>query len=186
VLNVPLLSRVLPAARVEELTAEGLFHAHGPFAWRVLRRLGVREADVDDACQEVFVTVHRRLPEYEPRAASPRAWLYAICVRVAADHRKRAHVRREVSSEPLPELAIAPSQEDALALREAREVLDGLLDGLDDDKRAVFVLHEVEQLAMKEVAVVLGCPLQTAYSRLHAAQRELDAAIRRLRATEGP
>jgi RNA polymerase sigma-70 factor (ECF subfamily) len=189
VFNFPLSllprTAIARAASSEPVTAEALFHAYAAFAWRVLRRLGVREADADDVCQEVFVIVHRRIPEYEPRS-SPRAWLYAICVRVAADYRKRAHVRREVCSEPPREPAIEAAQEDDVALRQAREVLDRLLDELDDDKRAVFVLHQIEELAMKEVAAALGCPLQTAYSRLHAAQRELDGALRRLRAKEQP
>jgi RNA polymerase sigma-70 factor (ECF subfamily) len=165
-------------------TAAELFREHGAFAWRLLRRLGVAESDADDACQEVFVAVHRRLPQFEGRS-STQTWVYGICVRVASDQRKRSLARREALPERLPERAVAAHQEDDLALREARELLDRLLDGLDDNKRAVFVLYEIEELPMKEVAVALGCPLQTAYSRLHAARSEIDAALGRLRAKEG-
>ncbi len=77
------------------------------------------------------------------------------------------------------------NQEDDAALREARATLDRILDGLDDDKRAVFVLFEIEELPMTEVAMAVGCPLQTAYSRLHAARREVEAAMHRLRAKQG-
>lgn len=165
------------------LTAAGLFVEYAPFAWRVLRRLGVAEGDTDDVCQEVFVAVHRRLPEFEGRS-SPHTWLFGICVRVASDHRKRVNARREVTSALPPDRAVDAHQEDDLALREARAVLDRLLDTLDDDQRAVFVLYELEELPMSEVATAVGCPLQTAYSRLHAARRGIDAALHRLHASE--
>jgi RNA polymerase sigma-70 factor (ECF subfamily) len=164
---------------------EGLFRDYGAFAWRVLRRLGVAERDVEDVCQEVFVTVHRRLPSFEGRS-SAQTWLYGICVRTAADYRKRAIHRREVPVKEPYEGAIDANQESDTALREARATLDRILDALDDDKRAVFVLFEIEELPMTEVAIAVGCALQTAYSRLHAARRDVKAAMHRLRATEQP
>ena len=170
------------------LTVAQVFRDHAPFVWRALRRLGVREADVEDVCQEVFVVVHRRLADFEGRS-SVRTWVYGICVRVASDWRKRAHVRREMlapkdeGSEK--ELDAPPSSRRGLprdpgaevARREARAILDGILDQLDEDKRAVFVLYEIEQLTMNEVAEAIGCPLQTAYSRLHAARKIVEAQI---------
>lgn len=157
---------------------------HGPYVWRVLRRLGVSETDVDDVCQEVFLVVHRKLGEFEGRSAL-RTWIYAIAVRTAADHRKRAHRRHEIVSAEVPD---APGSDDplrTLQLRRARTLLDDLIGALDDDKRAVFVLFEIEQLPMQEVAEALGCPLQTAYSRLHAARAQIQAGAARLRAAEG-
>jgi RNA polymerase sigma-70 factor (ECF subfamily) len=171
------------AAPPRELTAAALFEEHAAFAWRVLRRLGVSDADADDACQEVFLTVHRRLPVFEGRS-SPRTWIYGICIRVASDYRNRATTRREVSSSTPPDQAVEASQVGDLALREARALLDRILDGLDDDKRAAFVLYELEELSLKELAAALGCPLQTAFSRLQAARREVEAAMARLRAKE--
>jgi RNA polymerase sigma-70 factor (ECF subfamily) len=165
------------------LRTADVFNENAPFAWRVLRRLGVAEADADDVCQEVFVTVHRRLREFEGRS-SVRTWLYGICVRTASDYRKRARTRREVASEAPPEQPVGPDQEDDLSLRQARDTLDRILDQLDDDKRAVFVLYEIEELPMVDVSGVLGCHLQTAYSRLHAARREVEAALERLRARD--
>jgi RNA polymerase sigma-70 factor (ECF subfamily) len=165
------------------ITAEGLFREHGTFAWRVLRRLGVPDADVDDVCQEVFVVVHRRIAAFEGRS-STRTWVYGICVRAAANHRRRGPGRREVLSDRPPEGTIDAPQEDNTALRQARAVLDRILDELDDDRRAVFVLYEIEELGMSEVASALGCPLQTAYSRLHAARRDVEAAMARLRPSE--
>jgi RNA polymerase sigma-70 factor, ECF subfamily len=162
----------------------GLFRDHGAFAWRVLRRLGVAERDVDDVCQEVFVTVHRRLATFEGRS-SAQSWLYGICVRTASDYRRRAVHHREVAAGEAHESSIDSNQEDDAALREARATLDRILDALDDDKRAVFVLFEIEELPMTEVAMAVGCPLQTAYSRLHAARREVEAAMHRFRAKQG-
>jgi RNA polymerase sigma-70 factor (ECF subfamily) len=138
---------------------------------------------VDDVCQEVFVTVHRRLSDFEGRS-SLRTWVYGICVRTASDYRKRVRSRREVSSEVGPEPAVSPGQEYAVSIRQARTALDRILDGLDEDKRAVFVLYEIEELPMADVAGILGCPLQTAYSRLHVARGEVEQAVERLRAGE--
>lgn len=158
---------------------------HGPYVWRVLRRLGVAEADADDVCQEVFLVVHRKLTEFEQRSAL-RTWIYGIAVRTASDYRKRAHRRHEVTTSELPDVPTpADDPHRTLQLRQARSLLDELVAALDDDKRAVFVLFEIEQLAMQEVAEALGCPLQTAYSRLHAARAQLQAAVARHRAQEG-
>lgn len=157
-----------------------IFREHGAFVWRALRRFGVAPADVDDACQEVFVVVYRKLREYEGRSEL-RTWLYGIAVRVAAAHRRKSHVRHElVQEEPVePERPLAADPETALSDREALALLDRALEALDDEKRAVFVLYEVEGLEMPEVAEAVGCPLQTAYSRLHAARREVERSMRR-------
>jgi len=146
-----------------------VFREHAPYVWRVLRKLGVSEADAPDLCQEVFVVVHRKLPEFEGRSALT-TWLYGICVRTASDHRRRAHVRREEVTDTVPEGRESAPQPKDLARRQARALLDGALNALDEDKRAVFVLYEIEELPMSEVADAVGCPLQTAYSRLYAAR----------------
>jgi len=166
----------LPADPSQSVDFSRVFKELGPFVWRALRRLGVREADVEDACQEVFVVVHRKLAGFEGRS-SVRTWVYGIAIRVAADHRRRAYVRRERITEP-PEQIAEPSQSLELEQAEGRAMLDAALEVLDDDKRAVFVLYEIEELTMAEVASALGCPLQTAYSRLHAARRIVEEAVR--------
>jgi RNA polymerase sigma-70 factor (ECF subfamily) len=143
-----------------------------------LRRLGVSASDVEDVCQEVFITVHRRLPTFEGRS-SLLTWIYGICVKVAADHRKRLRTRRERMAEFAAEPIASSQLADPIAIREARAKLDRILDGLEDSKRAVFVLYEIEELPMGEVATALGVPIQTAYSRLHAARAEVAAAIGR-------
>jgi len=156
-----------------------IFHEHAPLVWRALRRLGVREADVEDLSQDVFVIVHRKLPSFEGRSALS-TWIYGICVRVASDHRKRAHVRREQPTERLPDERTSAPQIKELEREQARALLDRALELLDEDKRAVFVLYEIEELDMPEVAEALSCPLQTAYSRLYAARKIVQAEMTRL------
>jgi RNA polymerase sigma-70 factor (ECF subfamily) len=155
---------------------ERVFQDHAPYVWRALRRLGVAEADADDVCQDVFIVVHRRLGSFHG-GSSLRTWLYGICLRVASEHRRRPHHRRERVVSAVPDESVGPSQEDELERRRGIALLDAALDQLDDDKRAVFVLFEFEQVPMVEVAQAAGCPLQTAYSRLHAARRIVEAAL---------
>jgi RNA polymerase sigma-70 factor (ECF subfamily) len=138
----------------------------------VLRHLGVPGADLQDQAQEVFVAVFRGLQGFEGRSAL-RTWVYGICVRVASNYRRRAYVRRERSFSEPPEQALEPDQPRALEEGMGWPALRRLLDTLDADKREVFVLYELEELPMREVAEACGCPLQTAYSRLHAARRLL-------------
>ena len=156
---------------------DDVFRAHAPSVWRALRRLGVREPDIEDQCQEVFLVVHRKLPEFEGRSKLS-TWIYGICVRVASDYRRRAHVRRERGEDHLPEGRQSAPQIHDLERAQARAMLDAALAALDDDKRAVFVLFEIEQIPMTEVAEAVACPLQTAYSRLYAARKHVTETLR--------
>jgi len=171
-------ARVAEVSQVPESDFDAIVREHGPYIWRVLRRMGVQEADVEDIWQETFIIVHRKLGSFEGRAAL-RTWMAAIAVRVTSDYRKRAHRRRERPTEELPDAGTAAPQQDDLLQRERRATLDKLLAGLKPDQREVLVLYEFGELPMSEVAETLGCPLQTAYSRLHAARRALEAAARR-------
>jgi RNA polymerase sigma-70 factor, ECF subfamily len=153
-----------------------IFDEHARYVWRTLRHLGISDADTPDLCQEVFVTVHRRLSSFEGRSTL-RTWLYGICIRVASEHRRRPHIRRETPlSEPPHEssgqFATAPDSN-----LEQRRTVQRLLAVLDEDKRQVVVLYEIEGFSMKEVAEIVQCPLQTAYSRLHAGRALMLAAL---------
>lgn len=155
---------------------EELFRVYAPFVWRVLGRLGVEQPDLADASQEVFLVVHRRADDFEGRS-SVKTWIFGICVRVAASFRRRI---RRITAEPFSESRIGVewgSPESHLDQQRARERLMRVLSELDDDKRAVFVLYELEDLSMPEVAEALGCPLTTAYSRLHAARKAVKTAF---------
>ena len=147
------------------------FAKHSRFVWRVLARLGVEGRDVPDACQEVFLVVHRRLDEFEPERANLRSWIYGICARVASAYRRRNPGRRDAPDSVLANLAVPGSQENEVAERRAWRKLSRVLENMDEVKRETFVLFELEALPMTEIATLLDCPLQTAYSRLHAARR---------------
>jgi RNA polymerase sigma-70 factor, ECF subfamily len=154
-----------------------VFDEYAPFVWRAMRRLRVPPSDLDDACQEVFMVLYRRLSEFEGRSAL-RTWVYGICVRVAlACRRKRGPQLAELSHRTdhgdLGDVAVETTIGEELDRNRALAELDRALDRLDDDKRAVFVLYELEDLPMPEVAAAVACPLQTAYSRLHAARRQI-------------
>ncbi len=162
----------------DDLTFERVFREHAAFAGRVLRRFGVQPRDLADAAQDVFLVVHRRLPELEQPAAL-RTWLYRICARVAADYRKRAHRRYERFDQGEADAPVADGQESDARHAQLVAQLERTLDALGDEQRQVFVLFELEELRMIEVAELLGCPLKTAFSRLYAARREVRAELRR-------
>jgi len=161
-------------------TAADVFREHGGFVFRLLRRLGVPDADLDDLTQEVFIIVHRSLDRYEERNQM-RSWLYRICVREASRLRRSRKPVDTVDVDTLVEPS-GPTPEDAAQANQARADFDRLLGVLDEERRAVFVLYEVEELSMEEVAKVVGCPLATAYSRLRSARQLVVAAAKRLEA----
>ncbi|MDF2694417.1 MAG: polymerase sigma factor RpoE [Labilithrix sp.] len=177
-----LVIATVPTPR-EEPTASDIFREHGRYVFRLLRRLGVPDADADDVLQEVFVVVHRKLSDFDPHG-SLRAWVYGICVRRAANYRKRQRGRSALPPEDAIDRAAADqtAPPEALDARKARAVLETILRGLPDQKREVFVLHVIEELSMHEVAVALECPLHTAYSRFYSARKLVDDGIRRARA----
>lgn len=156
-----------------------VYEEHVDFVWRVARRLGVPEASLDDAVQDVFLVVHDRLSTFEGRS-SLRTWIYGIVRRVARDHRPSKRER------PLDEAPETPSEtasaHDGLERAEAKRLLHALLESLDDEKREVFVLAELEEMPMPEVALAIGINVNTAHARLRAARHHLDDALARLHA----
>lgn len=175
----PESTKALPAAVMSSLHAKSepvrrttrqLFEAHAGFVLRLVRHLGVSASDAEDVTQEVFMIAHRRLGDLHG-GASDRSWLFGITRRVVANHRRKSTRRREkLDGDELHAGELGPPAEDALQLSRDRVLLQGALDRLDGDKRAVFVLFELEGVAMQEVADMMRCPLNTAYSRLYAAR----------------
>jgi len=164
------------------LDVTALHAAHADFVWATLQRFGVRDADLEDAMQETFVVVHRRLDTWD-RTSKITTWLFGVAMRVAAAFRRKAHVRRERATEGVGEMDADPglSPEDLAARREARRKLEAILDELDLERRAVFVMFEIEEMSCDEIAGVLGVPVGTVYSRLHKARKEFAAAMERSR-----
>lgn len=156
-----------------------VFKAHHAYVWRILRHLGVTAADQEDVLQEVFVVVHRRLADYREQDKM-RSWLYAICTRVVRDYRRRAGRRHEELREA-PEQPNEAPQANAVADQQALSVAHRLLETLPEKQRAVFVLYEIEQLSMPEIALAVECPLPTAYARLRKARERVLAEVARIR-----
>jgi RNA polymerase sigma-70 factor (ECF subfamily) len=138
-----------------------------------LGKLGVRSSEIEDIAHDVFVVAFERRGRFD--AARPiRPWLFGIAFRVARGRGRRAYRLHELAGE-LPEVAdAAPTPDEAAADREARGILHRALAELDEDQRAVFVLHDLEQQSMPAIAELLEVPLNTAYSRLRLARKKLN------------
>jgi RNA polymerase sigma-70 factor (ECF subfamily) len=168
------------------LDVTAVHSTHADFVFRSLSRLGVREPDLLDALQEVFVVVHRRASSYDG-TSKLTSWLFGICLRVAAAHRRKLYRRRE---QPLgDELELGqseqPGPEQAVAAKQARAELEAILEQLSLDKRAVFVMFEIEAMSCAEIAATLELPLGTVHSRLHAARHEFARILERRRTRRG-
>jgi RNA polymerase sigma-70 factor (ECF subfamily) len=181
----PLTAVAAPLSRRDapprEVAFRALYDGHVDFVWRNLRRLGISEAEVDDKTQEVFVIAHKRFDLFEERGHGPRAWLFQIALRVASDarrHRRRHPVDPDGGAAQDRE-SIAPPQTDDLDRREQLGRLDRALGTIEVGRRAVLVLHEIEEMTAPEIAEVLGIPLNTVYSRLRVARGELETALAR-------
>jgi RNA polymerase sigma-70 factor (ECF subfamily) len=159
---------------------DDVYDQHFAFAWRNLRRLGVHEPQLSDAAQDVFLVVHRRLPEFSADSRAPlRSWLYSIVVRVARQYRRGL---RRKPTEGLDDVGSVPDAsgmepERSAQQSEALRQLLGLLDGLDENKREAFVLAELEGLTAPEIAEILGVNVNTIYARIRAARRALEAIV---------
>ncbi len=139
---------------------------------RFLRRLGVPTADLEDVTQEVFLVVHRQLPTFAGRS-SLRTWIFGICTRTASNYQRKAYRRRERATAEPPTESAADDPHRNLAQRERAAWLLAALADLPEPQRQVFVLYELEDLSMPEVARVVGCPLSTAYSRLRSGRQRV-------------
>jgi RNA polymerase sigma-70 factor (ECF subfamily) len=159
-----------------------IFREHHSAVTRWVRNLGISPADADDVVQEVFLVVHRRLPEFRG-PGTVRGWLFSITRRVCSNVRRgraRAHARLQKSERPSPPRA----PDEALLRAEAFELMQGFLDRLDSTQRVVYVLMEVEGMHAPEVAELLGLGVQTVYSKLRSARGKLKKMIARHRAQE--
>lgn len=146
------------------------------FVSRLVRHLGVWEADVEDAAQQVFLTLDSKLEAVT--AGKERAFLAACAVHVAARHRRTRGRRREVPDEPLWELPSEVETPEAhLVRREQLQRLDTILGTMPEEQRDVFVLYEIEELTMAEIAEALTVPAGTVASRLRRAREIFQGAI---------
>jgi RNA polymerase sigma-70 factor (ECF subfamily) len=151
-------------------TFESLYEDHFDFVFRCLRRLGIAAANAEDACQEVFIVLHRRIGDIRAEA-SARAFLFGVATRVASEHRRK-HARNATLALN-EELAVPDTGNDpfvSAAQAQAARQLERFLATLDPDQRVVFMLVELEDFAVPEVCEALGAKLNTVYSRLRLAR----------------
>jgi RNA polymerase sigma-70 factor (ECF subfamily) len=172
------------SSRKREARFRALFDQEFDYVWVTLERLGVYDRDLEDVAQDVFVHVHRRLDEYNPRRPI-RPWLFVFSLRCASDWRKSASHRVEVLGARSETRTTALAADEELARAQDVDLVLRALESVEIEKRAVFILNEFDECPMKEIAESLGIPVQTGYSRLHAARDEFTTAVRRLRAQRG-
>jgi len=173
----------LEASGRSPLDFRSLFEMEASYVVRTLRRLGVAPADVEDMAHEVFLAVYGQLEHYD-RSRPVRPWLFAFAFRVAAQYRRKA--RRETDLSAVGEVPDHREPPDARLEREGKQrmVLDAL-EAVELERRAVFVLHELDGATCQEIARSLGIPLGTVYSRLRLARDDFSGAVRRLQAQRG-
>lgn len=179
-LGMPSLAHALePAAEAampaRAATFDEVYAAHFAFVWRVLRTFGVAEAGIEDAVQDVFVVVHRRLADFEGRAAIT-TWLFAIARRIASGYRRRMAGDR--TEELIDDVVGTADTFAALSRAQAAATVMAILERMDEDKRVVFALVELEGMSVPEVASVLDINVNTAYSRLRLARAAFEVAVR--------
>ena len=153
-------------------TVGSLYLEHADFVRHVLRACGVTAASLEDGVQDVFLVVFRRFDEFVPRA-SYKTWIYGIALRVAKDHRRRTF--RKGGLFDLDEIDVAcpgPDPCAAAATAQALRGLRGRLFRMDEARRSVFILAELEEMTAPEIAKTLRMNLNTVYSRLRSARRE--------------
>jgi RNA polymerase sigma-70 factor, ECF subfamily len=162
----------LPAVSADRRVAE-LVRQYYDFVWRSLRRLGVRDGDADDAAQHVFLIAARKLDAI--RQGCESSYLYQTALRIASDYRRSKKRRTETDfldqlDGPEPSDS-CPTMDELLDMRRARAQLDAILDSMPMDLRAVFVLHELDQSTMADIAALLAVPSGTVASRLRRARK---------------
>ena len=157
-----------------------VYERHFQYVWRCVRSLGVTQGSVDDAVQEVFLVVQRKLELFDG-ACELRTWLYAIVVRIV--RRYRAEAARAAQRQSASAHSDADALDASADLRREVETNEQLalasraLNQLDDIKREVFVFACVEGMSAPEIAAVTGAPLNTVYSRIRAAKQQFEQAV---------
>ena len=164
-------------------TVAEIYREHADFVWRCLYRFGVDPNDMKDVLQEVFLEVHKSWSRFEGRS-QVSTWLFGIALRVCNHYRRRRRGGREKFLEPAPVGIDSRTPEAAAVRNEARTRVVGILGSLSLEQRAVFVMFELEGYTCQQIAELIGVPLGTVYSRLHAARKAFRKHIRRLQNQE--
>lgn len=160
-----------------QLDFEQIYRAHFRRTWRLLKRVGVTEALLDDAAQDVFVVVHRRLNQLES-LEQVQSWIYGIALRVASDYRRRG-ARTQKRRAELPSEVQDGDPVRTMEMRQSLRILYEILSELDESKRTVFVLAELERMTAPEIAELLQLNLNTTYARMRAARLRFEKCLTR-------
>lgn len=165
----------------DDARLRAIFDEHYAFVWRYLRRMGLLPADADDAAQQVFVVLSRKLDRVE--LGKERAFLCGTATRICSEVRRARSRRREVQGAEVAEPIDGRLGPEGIADRaRARALLDLVLDQMDDSLRTVFVLFEIEEMSTADIAALIEVPTGTAASRLRRAREQFRAIIKRMRA----
>ena len=160
-------------------TFETIYHQYFRFVWSSVRRFGVSTEAIDDVVQEVFLVVHSKLHTVRDPSAM-RSWIYGVVRRTVSGYRRANKITGDSFALHPPDQMVASTEPSPLDRSEQRaklELLSTLLAGLSEPKREVFILVELEEMSVPEVAEALEIPLNTAYSRLRHARLEFEAAL---------
>ena len=147
------------------------------YIYRTLRRMGAGPSEVDDLAQEVFLALRGSWTNYDPTRPI-RPYLFGIAFRIASAHQRKRN--REVAFGVLEPDDLELRPDEALQAKQARLMVLAALERIPLRRRAVLVMHDLDDIPVADVASVLGIPRFTAYSRLRKARRELEGALRRL------
>jgi RNA polymerase sigma-70 factor (ECF subfamily) len=177
--HTEVVTEVAPSAQVLPIGSVAVYERELDYLCRTLQRLGASPSDLEDLAHEVFLVLHRRWADFD--ASLPlRPWLFGIAFRVALAHRKRANREVPRSWEAWMEIEdLGPRPDEAAELRQNRALLLAALERVPLERRAVLMMHDLDDASMRDIASALSIPLFTAYSRLRKARRELEEALRR-------
>jgi RNA polymerase sigma-70 factor (ECF subfamily) len=162
-----------------------LYEEYADFVRRAVIRLGGPRADIDDLVQDVFMVALKRGSTFEGRSTL-KTWLYGIAIRVVGAARRRVRVRELFGLRfAVPEHVERRTPEDLFERREASRTVYEILDKISEKKRTVFILFELEGLTGDEIAIAVGCPLKTVWTRLHHARKEFASLLEKQQQNEG-
>ena len=176
----------MPASASALPEFEAIYDQYFRFVWTSARRLGVGTEAIDDLVQEVFIVIHAKLSTLR-QPESLRSWIYGIVRRTVSSHRRSGGRDEGIFLVPAEESSLPAREPSPLEVAEQSsqlELLSSLLAGLSDVKREVFVLAELEEMSVPEIAAALEIPLNTAYSRLRHARQEFETALARRMAAD--
>lgn len=166
-------SHLLPSFRA-------LFLTHGSYVASSLRRLGVRDRDLEDVTHDVFLAVYRHLDDYDPQRPI-KPWLFGFAAKIALGHRRRKSYTHEVIAADIEAVDQAPAADEEVAASQSRSLVLSALSSVAAERRPVFVMHDIDAISMPDITAALGIPLNTGYSRLRLARAEFAAAVQRIR-----